>query len=179
MPRRTLAAPLAALALLLIPASAQAKWSACAHANVVRKQVVQKFGVRAPGRDICRLGVLRHGRVHRAPFETRVRYLRVLRRMNTPPRLVPLMHAGPPRNPPAGTATPRANLPYCTWGPESGGNYRARNPSGAGGKYQIMSSTWRAYGGSTSNAADASPAEQDMVAAKIYAAQGGAPWVNC
>ena len=31
---------------------------------------------------------------------------------------------------------------------ESGGNYRALNPSSvAGGAYQILPSTWRAYGG--------------------------------
>src|SRR4029077_17777237 len=31
---------------------------------------------------------------------------------------------------------------------ESGGNYHALNPSsGAGGAYQILPSTWRAYGG--------------------------------
>lgn len=177
---RKIAIAVAASFMLLTAAPAQAKWSACAHAKPVRHAVIQKFGRRAPGRDICRFGKLRwNGKVRRSTFDERIRYLHVLRRMNMPPRLVPLMHAGPPPNPPAGTATPRANLPYCTWGPESGGSYTARNPSGAGGKYQIMPGTWHAYGGSGGNAANASPAEQDMIAAKIYAAEGGRPWVNC
>ena len=72
------------------------------------------------------------------------------------------------------------NLPSCTWAPESGGDYGAVNgSSGAAGKYQIMPQTWQAYGGSGGSAASASPAEQDRVASKIYAAEGGSPWVNC
>ena len=59
---------------------------------------------------------------------------------------------------------------------ESGGNYRAVNPSsGAGGAYQILPSTWAAYGG-TGLPQDASPAEQDAIAAKIYAAGGPSQW---
>ena len=59
---------------------------------------------------------------------------------------------------------------------ESGGNYRAVNPSsGAGGAYQILPSTWAAYGG-TGLPQDAPPAEQDAIAAKIYAAGGASQW---
>ena len=58
---------------------------------------------------------------------------------------------------------------------ESGGDYSARNPSGAGGAYQIMPGTWAAYGGS-GDPASASKAEQDRVAARIYEAEGSAPW---
>jgi hypothetical protein len=59
---------------------------------------------------------------------------------------------------------------------ESGGNYRAVNPSsGAGGAYQILPSTWAAYGGS-GLPQDAPPAEQDAIAAKIYAAGGPSQW---
>lgn len=60
---------------------------------------------------------------------------------------------------------------------ESGGNYGAVNPSsGAGGAYQILPSTWAAYGG-TGLPQNASPAEQNAIAAKIYAAQGASAWV--
>jgi hypothetical protein len=59
---------------------------------------------------------------------------------------------------------------------ESGGNYSAVNPSsGAGGAYQIMPSTWTAYGGS-GLPQDAPPAEQDAIAAKIYATAGPGAW---
>ncbi len=60
---------------------------------------------------------------------------------------------------------------------ESGGNYSALNPSsGAGGAYQIIPSTWEAYGGS-GLPHEASKAEQDRIAALIYADSGTAPWV--
>ena len=60
---------------------------------------------------------------------------------------------------------------------ESGGNYGAVNPSsGAGGAYQIMPSTWDLYGGEGAPQ-DASPAEQDAIAAQIWADAGSAAWV--
>jgi hypothetical protein len=59
---------------------------------------------------------------------------------------------------------------------ESGGNYRAVNASsGAGGAYQILPSTWTSYGG-TGLPQDAPPAEQDAIAAKIYATDGRGAW---
>jgi peptidoglycan hydrolase-like protein with peptidoglycan-binding domain len=59
---------------------------------------------------------------------------------------------------------------------ESGGDYSAVNPStGAGGAYQILPSTWQAYGGQ-GLPQDASPAEQSAIAARIYATQGASAW---
>lgn len=59
---------------------------------------------------------------------------------------------------------------------ESGGNYSAVNPSsGAGGAYQIMPSTWEAYGG-TGLPQEASKAEQDRIAALIWADSGPGAW---
>jgi Transglycosylase-like domain/Putative peptidoglycan binding domain len=59
---------------------------------------------------------------------------------------------------------------------ESGGNYSAVNPtSGAGGAYQILPSTWAAYGGH-GLPQDAPKAEQDRIAAAIYASQGRSAW---
>lgn len=59
---------------------------------------------------------------------------------------------------------------------ESGGNYSAVNPSsGAGGAYQILPSTWAAYGGQ-GLPQNASPAEQSRIAAEIYANQGASAW---
>jgi septal ring factor EnvC (AmiA/AmiB activator) len=60
---------------------------------------------------------------------------------------------------------------------ESGGNYGAVNPSsGAGGAYQILPSTWALYGGN-GLPQDAPKAEQDRIAAEIWADAGGSAWV--
>jgi peptidoglycan hydrolase-like protein with peptidoglycan-binding domain len=59
---------------------------------------------------------------------------------------------------------------------ESNGNWSAVNASsGAGGAYQILPATWAAYGG-TGSPQDASPAEQSVIAARIYASQGPSAW---
>jgi septal ring factor EnvC (AmiA/AmiB activator) len=60
---------------------------------------------------------------------------------------------------------------------ESGGNYSALNPSsGAGGAYQIIPSTWEAYGGKGAPH-EAPKAEQDRIAAEIWADSGSSAWV--
>jgi septal ring factor EnvC (AmiA/AmiB activator) len=60
---------------------------------------------------------------------------------------------------------------------ESGGNYGAINSSsGAGGAYQILPSTWALYGGQGAPQ-DAPKAEQDRIAAEIWADSGGSAWV--
>lgn len=63
---------------------------------------------------------------------------------------------------------------------ESGGNPTAVSPSGLyRGKYQFDPQTWKAYGGSGDDPAAASEAEQDRVAARLYADRGWAPWPVC
>lgn len=60
---------------------------------------------------------------------------------------------------------------------ESGGDARAQNPSStASGLYQFINSTWKAYGGSTARAKDASVSEQRRVAERAFAAEGYGPW---
>ena len=60
---------------------------------------------------------------------------------------------------------------------ESGGNYSALNPSsGAGGAYQIIPSTWEAYGGE-GLPHEAPKAEQDRIAGEIWADSGPSAWV--
>ena len=60
---------------------------------------------------------------------------------------------------------------------ESGGNYSAVNPSsGAGGAYQILPSTWELYGGQ-GLPNEAPKAEQDRIAAEIWADSGSSAWV--
>ncbi len=59
---------------------------------------------------------------------------------------------------------------------ESGGNYRALNPSTmAGGAYQIIPSTWRAYGGE-GYPHQAPKAEQDRIAGEIWRDSGPSAW---
>lgn len=76
-------------------------------------------------------------------------------------------------------------MPWCTWGPESGGSYTARNPSStAAGKYQMLDTTFHANGGydypnQTHDAALAPPLEQERVARNVLASQGLGAWVNC
>jgi septal ring factor EnvC (AmiA/AmiB activator) len=59
---------------------------------------------------------------------------------------------------------------------ESGGNYHALNSSsGAGGAYQILPSTWAAYGGQ-GEPQNAPKAEQDRIAAEIWRDSGPSAW---
>jgi septal ring factor EnvC (AmiA/AmiB activator) len=59
---------------------------------------------------------------------------------------------------------------------ESGGNYHALNSSsGAGGAYQILPSTWAAYGGQ-GEPQNAPKAEQDRIAAEIWSDSGPGAW---
>lgn len=59
---------------------------------------------------------------------------------------------------------------------ESGGDYSALNPSsGAGGAYQIIPSTWALYGGK-GEPQNAPKAEQDRIAAEIWADSGSSAW---
>ena len=59
---------------------------------------------------------------------------------------------------------------------ESGGNYHALNASsGAGGAYQILPSTWAAYGGQGAPQ-DGTQAEQDRIAAEIWRDSGPSAW---
>ena len=59
---------------------------------------------------------------------------------------------------------------------ESGGQNVPPNWAGASGYYQIIPSTWRLYGGTGSAAYLASRAEQDRVAARIWAGSGPGAW---
>jgi septal ring factor EnvC (AmiA/AmiB activator) len=61
---------------------------------------------------------------------------------------------------------------------ESGGQNLPPNSAGASGYYQILPETWRLHGGSGPAAYQASKAEQDKVAANIWAGgRGASQWV--
>jgi len=62
---------------------------------------------------------------------------------------------------------------------ESGGNPTAVSPGGTyRGKYQFSRATWRNLGGK-GDPVDASEAEQDRIALKLYRRSGTAPWPSC
>ena len=61
---------------------------------------------------------------------------------------------------------------------ESGGQNLPPNSAGASGYYQMLPSTWKGLGGSTRQAYQASKAEQDRLAARLWAGGAGARnWV--
>ncbi|MBX5440034.1 MAG: transglycosylase family protein [Solirubrobacteraceae bacterium] len=62
---------------------------------------------------------------------------------------------------------------------ESGGQNLPPNWAGASGYYQFMPETWRGLGGSTPHAYQASKAEQDRLAAKLWANGAGADNWDC
>jgi hypothetical protein len=63
---------------------------------------------------------------------------------------------------------------------ESGGDPTAVSPDGRyRGKYQFARETWKIYGGRGDDPAEASEAEQDRVALRLYRAEGNKPWPNC
>lgn len=70
-------------------------------------------------------------------------------------------------------------IPYPVVLCESGGQNLPPNGAGASGYYQIMPGTWKDYGGSGPSAYQASKAEQDAVAAKIWAGGAGASNWTC
>jgi peptidoglycan hydrolase CwlO-like protein len=84
----------------------------------------------------------------------------------------------PPPAPPTGSA-PSSGVLESIAQCESGGNPRAVSAGGTyRGKYQFHPSTWRGVGGNGDPAA-APEAEQDRLAAKLYAQSGPAPWPVC
>lgn len=79
---------------------------------------------------------------------------------------------------PASSGGPWA-IPWPIVQCESGGQNLPPNAAGASGYYQFIPSTWRALGGSTPHAYQASKAEQDRLAAKLWNGGAGADNWDC
>lgn len=171
--RRLIAATTAAI--VLMPATAEAKPLEQKYTDL-RAAVVKRFGKRVPGRNIRRHGVRTpHGRVVPARPRHYARSIRTFRRYLAPP--APVAAPGDRISSKPAYAGGRWAIPAGIVMCESHGNYGAVNPSsGAGGAYQILPSTWQAMGG-RGLPQNASPAEQDRVAAKVWRVQGRSAWV--
>jgi hypothetical protein len=77
----------------------------------------------------------------------------------------------------AGPGGPWA-IPWAIVQCESGGQNLPPNGAGASGYYQFLPDTWRGLGGSTPQAFQATKAEQDRLAARLWAGGAGARnWV--
>ncbi len=77
----------------------------------------------------------------------------------------------------AGPGGPWA-IPWVIVQCESGGQNLPPNYAGASGYYQFMPATWKGMGGSTKHAYQASKAEQDRLAAKLWnGGRGAGNWV--
>lgn len=187
--RRVLAAITSVAAFAIAAPAAQADRAECSgpletHYSAHYHAVKKALGARAPGRNIRRWGKRYHLKdgwhVRPAKCGELRRSLRQLRALRRPAGAYLVRTAVAPAQRPAGTLTAgvRGNLPYCTWGPESGGNYRAVNPNGHYGKYQFDQQTWESVGGS-GRPDQAAPPEQDRRAAILYSQRGGQPWSNC
>jgi hypothetical protein len=69
-------------------------------------------------------------------------------------------------------------IPWAVVQCESGGQNLPPNSAGASGYYQMLPATWKGLGGLTPQAFQASKAEQDRLAAKLWAGGAGARnWV--
>jgi peptidoglycan hydrolase CwlO-like protein len=79
------------------------------------------------------------------------------------------------------TAAPSGDwaIPWPIVQCESGGQNVGPNSMGASGYYQFMVATWKGLGGSTPQAYQASKAEQDRLAAKLWAGGAGAGNWDC
>ena len=165
----------ASLAMLVIAPTASAKSIEQKYTDL-RVVVVKRFGVDTAGRNIRKQGLRTpKGRVVEAEARHYARSIRTFRRWLAPP--APVARAGDRISKAPAYAGGRWAIPASIVMCESHGNYGAVNPSsGAGGAYQILPSTWRAMGGSGAPQ-NASPAEQDRIAAKVMAVQGRGAWV--
>ena len=70
-------------------------------------------------------------------------------------------------------------IPWVIVQCESGGQNVPPNSAGASGYYQFMPATWRGLGGSTPHAYQASKAEQDRLAARLWDGGRGASNWDC
>lgn len=154
-----------------------AEWHAVKNSHVLRDG--------AQGRNIRRQGVRYRTadgmRVRTARCHELRRSLGQLRALRRPVSRLLVRRAVPPAQRPGGTLTASVGagatleaIAAC----ESGGNPSTNTGNGFYGKYQFDLGTWQSVGG-TGLPSNASEAEQNMRAAKLYEQRGAAPWPVC
>jgi hypothetical protein len=135
------------------------------------------------GRNIRRDGLRKGVEAHTRDY---VKSLAVLNRMIHPPQMIQPQHASVSPGGSAMEASASGSggggggwaIPSRIVQCESSGQNLAPNSATASGYYQIIDSTWKANGGSTASANQASKAEQSAVASRIWAGGAGAgQWV--
>jgi transglycosylase-like protein len=186
-------APAAAALALAAAASAPTNAGAADRADCPRvlersyskhyAKVRHRHGTRAPGRNIREHGVLFRGVAFDATCGEIRRSRRQLGRLLTVPRYPTLVREpAAPAQPPAGVQSTTERAPYAPLAGiracESGGSYSTNTGNGYYGAYQFDLQTWQSVGGS-GLPSDASPAEQDYRAARLYAERGASPWPVC
>jgi len=166
--------------ILIAPGAAQGKKEERTLRDIYKSlysKVEKEFGNGAAGRHIVKDGV--EGKTDDRPAKDGeiARSIRTMRNMLNPP--VPtsssVVIAETEGTPVAGGSGSLASIRAC----ESGGNYQTNTGNGYSGAYQFDQQTWKAAGGSTEHAYQASPAEQDRVAAGWIAAGHRGAWPNC
>lgn len=170
--------------LVVCPAVALSKPATAQHVREYTKlyrRVAHEFGKRKPGRMIVRDGTAK-GPATDAQVEKSIALFRLWLAPPPAPVVTPVVTnpitqvSRPITQPSSVSYSGGYSIPSSIVSCESGGNWGAVNASsGAGGAYQILPSTWAAYGG-TGAPQDASPAEQSAIAARIYAADGPSAW---
>ncbi|MEA2169142.1 MAG: hypothetical protein QOF76_2442 [Solirubrobacteraceae bacterium] len=167
--RRIVAAAVGTSAILAgttATASADTPSTKLAHRYQAAYAKAQKHGA-TPGRNILLQGVATKRGIRAARAGEVRNSASVLERMTVPATATAASGTAP-------SAALQA-IAQC----ESGGNPAAVDASGTyRGKYQFDMGTWAANGG-TGDPAAAPEAEQDAIAARLYAARGAAPWPVC
>lgn len=161
--------------------------SICSRAYSARVGVIHRYGKRAPGRNICRYGVVgRSHHAHRATTAQRWRYYQQLRVLMAPPPPYLSRGVGPPAQAPAGTMSSSyapTGVAACIVSRESGGNPQAVN-----GQYHGIAqwdhATWIAHGGGRYASDPLGATEQEQLrvlsyALKHYWTGSWAPYDGC
>lgn len=127
---------------------------------------------------VARLALLGNARADRRRSQRQLSHLRTERRLAAERALRRLQAQQAAAVRATGPGGPWA-IPYAIVECESGGQDLPPNSATASGYYQFLDATWKGLGGSTKHAYQASKAEQDRLAARLWAGGAGAGNWDC